>query len=172
MEPPGNKDEILEQFKQGPCILENALAGLSDFELDYAPSKGGWTIRQIVHHIADGDDLWKTAIKIALGNEQSEFTLKWYSAFPQTEWAKRWGYENRRINESLILLKANREHIIQLLEYVPDGWIKSVQFRESNGEIEVLPVGAIIQMQTEHVIHHVKRIREIREEISKTEQES
>ncbi|MEJ2279063.1 MAG: DinB family protein [Candidatus Lokiarchaeota archaeon] len=112
MEPPGNKDEILEQFKQGPCILENALSGLSDFELDYAPSKGGWTIRQIVHHIADGDDLWKTAIKIALGNEQAEFTLKWYLAFPQTEWAKRWNYENRSIDESLILLKANRNHIL------------------------------------------------------------
>jgi len=43
--------------------------------------------RQIVHHIADGDDLWKTYIKIALGNEQAEFTLAWYLAFPQTEWA-------------------------------------------------------------------------------------
>ncbi len=168
MEPPENQDKILELFKQGFGILENALAGLSDFELDYAPSNGGWTIRQIIHHIADGDDLWKTCVKIALGNEQAEFTLKWYSTLPQVVWAKRWCYEKRSISESLALFKANRDHILQLLEYAPDGWNKSVQFRDSNGEIEVVPVGAVIQIQAEHVDHHVKRILAIRQEISST----
>ena len=166
MEPPENQDKILESFKRGPSILENALAGLSNIELDYAPSNGGWSIRQIIHHIADGDDLWKTCIKIALGNEQAEFTLQWYSALPQTEWAKRWSYENRSIDASLTLFRANRNHILQLLECAPDGWSKSIQFRDSNGKIEVVPVGFVIQMQADHVIHHVKRITAIREEIS------
>jgi hypothetical protein len=166
MKPPENQDKILELFKQGPYILENALAGLCDNELDFAPLNGGWTIRQIVHHIADGDDLWKTCIKIALGNEQAEFTLQWYAALPQTEWAKRWNYENRSIDVSLALFKANREHILQLLEYAPNGWTKSVQFREPNGEIEVVPVGFVVQMQADHVIHHIKRIMEIRKEFS------
>ncbi len=168
MEPPENQDKILELFKQGPSILENALVGLSDIELDYAPMNGGWTIRQIIHHIADGDDLWKTCIKIALGNEQAEFTLQWYKALPQTAWAKCWSYENRSIEISIALLKTNRDHIIQLLEYVHDGWSKSVQFRDSNGEIEVVPVGVVIQMQADHVVHHVKRISAIRKEISST----
>ena len=166
MEPPENKDKIIELFKQGPSILENALADLSDIELDYIPSNGSWTIRQIIHHIADGDDLWKTCIKIALGNEQAEFTLRWYSMLPQVEWAKSWSYENRPIVESLTLLKANRSHILQLLKYVPDGWVKSVQFLDSNGKIEVIPVGFVIQMQADHIVHHVKRILEIRQEIS------
>jgi uncharacterized damage-inducible protein DinB len=165
MEPPKDKDKSLELFKQGPSILENALTGLSDTELDYAPLNGGWTIRQIIHHIADGDDLWKTSIKMALGNEQAEFTLQWYSVLPQTEWTKRWSYEKRPIDVSLALFKANRDHILQLLEYAPDGWTKSVQFRDTNGEIEAVPVGFVIQMQADHVVHHVKRILEIRKEI-------
>ncbi len=168
MRPPDDQKKILEIFKQGPSILENALADLSDIELDYAPSNGGWTIRQIVHHIVDGDDLWKTCIKIALGNEQAEFTLKWYLALPQIEWAKRWSYENRSIDASLALLRAIRGHILQLLEYAPDGWTKSVQFQDSNGEIEVVPVGVVIQNQADHVVHHVKRILAIREEIAST----
>ena len=166
MKPPENKNEILELFKRGPGILENALAGLSDIELDYAPSNGGWSIRQIVHHLVDGDDLWKIYIKMALGNEQAEFSLKWYLTFPQTEWAKRWSYENRSIDVSLALLKAIRSHILQLLEFATDGWIKSAQFLDSNGEIEVVPVGFVIQMQADHVVHHVNRILEIRKEIS------
>ena len=168
MRPPDDQKKILELFKQGPRILENALADLSDNELDYVPSNGGWTIRQIVHHIADGDDLWKASIKIALGNEQAEFTLQWYSALPQVEWAKRWSYENRSIDVSLALLRAIRGHILQLLEYAPDGWTKSVQFRNSSGEIEVVPVGFVIQMQADHVVHHVDRIMAIRQEILST----
>lgn len=168
MKPSENKNEILELFKRGPGILENALAGLIDTELDYVPSNEGWSIRQIVHHLVDGDDLWKMYIKIALGNEQAEFTLKWYLALPQTEWANKWSYEKRSIDASLNLFKAIRDHILQLLEYAPDGWTKSAQFRDSNGEIEVVPVGFVIQMQAEHVVHHVNRILEIRKEISST----
>jgi hypothetical protein len=168
MKPPDDQDKILKLFIKGPAILESALAGLSDSELDYVPSNGGWTIRQIVHHLVDGDDLWKIYIKIALGNEQAEFTLQWYLALPQTEWANRWSYEKRSINVSLTLFKAIRGHILQLLEYAPDGWTKSAKFRDSNGEIEVVPVGFVIQMQADHVEHHVKRILEIRKEISST----
>lgn len=168
MEMPKDQDKIIELFKQGVSILENALAGLSNIELDYVPLKGGWTIRQIIHHIVDGDDIWKTCIKIALGNEQTEFTLQWYAALPQTEWAKRWNYNNRSINTSLALFRANRDHILQLLEYAPDGWSKSVQFRDSNGKVEVVPVGFVIKMQADHVVHHVKRILEIRKEIFST----
>lgn len=168
MKPREYQNKILELFKQGPGMLENALADLSDIELDYAPSNGGWSIRQIIHHIVDGDDLWKTCIKIALGNEQAEFSLKWYLALPQREWAKRWSYEKRSIDVSLALFKANRVHILQLLEYAPDVWTKSVQFQEPNGEIEEVSVGFVIQMQADHIVHHVKRISAIRQEISST----
>ena len=166
MEPPANQFEIVELFKQGPALLENALSGLSGTELDYLPSNGGWTIRQIIHHIADGDDLWKTGVRIALGNEEAEFSLKWYMAIPQTEWAKRWNYENRPVDISLELFQTNRKQILQLLEYSENGWIKSVRFQDTNGEFETVPVGVVIQMQADHVVHHVKRIMEIRKEIS------
>lgn len=165
MEAPKNQKEFLELFKQGPAVLEKAVAGLSENELDYVPAKNGWTIRQIVHHLTDGDDLWKTAIKIALGNENAEFSLQWYLALPQTEWAERWSYGKRSIDVSLAMLKAVREHILQLLENNPGGWTKSVRFK-GKGEIETVPVGFIIKMQSDHIAHHVKRIMEIREEIT------
>lgn len=166
MELPENQSGIIELFKQGPGILENTLSGLSDLELDYVPSNGSWNIRQIIHHITDGDDLWKTGIKIAMGNEQAGFTLSWYSMFPQTEWAKRWCYKERSIDESLALFKANRVHILQLLEHIPGAWKKTIHFRDSNGQIEVLPVGAVIKMQADHLLHHINRILAIRKEIS------
>lgn len=166
MESPKDRKKVLELFKEGPNILENAIADLSSSELDYVPSKGGWSIRQIIHHLVDGDDLWKIGIKTALGGVESEFTLNWYTALPQTDWAVHWSYENRSIDVSLNFFKAIRSHVLQMLEHSPDGWTKSVKFANPKGEIELVPVGFIVQMQVDHVEHHVKRILEIREELS------
>jgi uncharacterized damage-inducible protein DinB len=164
MKLPKDKDSVLTRFKEGVALLESALSGLQDTDLDMSPSKGGWTIRQIVHHICDGDDIWKNCIKIALGNEQAEFTLEWYSAFSQKEWADHWAYQLRSIDVSLELFKAIRTHVLQLLENIPDSWNRAVDFRNRNGEIERLPVGFIVEMQATHVEHHVKRILSIRRE--------
>ena len=166
MEAPENKNELIELFGKGPDILEKALEGLSDKELDFTPSKGGWTIRQIVHHLVDGDDIWKHCIKMALGNEEAEFSLKWYLAFPQMEWADNWKYEKRPLDTSLKLLRAMREHVLQLLNYVPDAWTKSARYLEPNGDIEIVPVGFAIQIQANHIVHHIKRITEVKEEMS------
>lgn len=164
MKAPDDQDSVLARYVEGPALLERTLAGIQDSDLDAPPSQGGWTIRQIVHHIVDGDDLWKTCIKVALGNEQAEFTLDWYWELPQDVWANRWAYADRSLDVSLALLKANRSHVLQLLEQVPDGWCRSVGLRKPNGEVEQLPVGAVIEMQADHVVHHVNRILAIRGE--------
>lgn len=165
MKAPDDQDAVLARYMEGPALLERALAGIRDTELDARPAQGGWTIRQIVHHVVDGDDIWKTCIKMALGNEQAEFSLPWYWAHPQEVWAKKWAYENRSLDVSLALLKASRNHIHQLLGQVPDAWHLSVVFRKHNGETERMPVGAVVGINADHVEHHVKRIRAIRSEV-------
>lgn len=145
-------------------LLECAIAGLKDAELDASPANGGWTIRQIVHHIVDGDDLWKAGIKAALGNTPGEFTLAWYWGQPQEIWAERWAYADRSVDVSMALLKAIRAHVSQLLKNVPDGWSRSVGVRKRDGEIVRLSVGAVVEMQADHLEHHVNRITAIRQE--------
>jgi uncharacterized damage-inducible protein DinB len=165
MKPPEDREAVLARFQEGPALLESALTGAQDVDLDAPPAQGGWTIRQIVHHVVDGDDVWKTCIKVALGNEQAEFALDWYWALPQEAWAERWAYAHRSLDVSLALLKANRSHVLQLLEQVPDAWRRSVGFRKHDGDTVRLPVGAVIEMQADHVAHHVKRILAIRREL-------
>jgi hypothetical protein len=159
-----NRDSVLAQYIDGPALLEHAVAGLQDADLDFLPSQGGWTIRQIAHHIVDGDDLWKSCIKAALGNEQGEFTLEWYWTLPQQDWADRWAYAQRSLDVSLALLKANRAHVLQLLEQIPDGWGRSVGVRDSSGETARMPVSEVIEDQADHVVQHVNRILAIRRE--------
>ena len=73
MNAPEDRDGTISRYREGPALLERAVSGLRDADLDRKPSGGGWSIREIVHHIADGDDIWKMCIKMAIGNEQAEF---------------------------------------------------------------------------------------------------
>ena len=159
-----NREKILARYAGGPSQLQKSLRGLTESDLDMAPSAGGWSIREIVHHIADGDDIWKFFIRMALGNENAEFQLDWYQALPQIEWASKWAYARPRVNTSLDLLKVNRTHILNLLDHRPEGWELSAKIREPNGKITGLTVGFVIEMQADHVFHHIRRIREIRRE--------
>ena len=161
MEAPDSKDAVLARYMAGPALLEEALTGIQDSDLDAPPSQGGWTIRQIVHHVVDGDDIWKSCIKMALGNEQGEFSLAWYWTQPQEAWAKHWAYADRSPEVSLALLKANRSHIQQILKKLPDGWHRSVGWLKFSGETERMAVGAIIEMQAGHLEHHVRQIAAI-----------
>jgi len=165
MKAPDDQDSVLARYMEGPAVLERALDGITDAELDAPPSQGGWTIRQTVHHLVDGDDLWKTCIKMALGNEQAEFTLGWYWVHPQEVWAGIWAYETRPLDASLALLRANRNHVRQLLAAVPDGWRRAVGFRKHSGEVESMPVGAVVEINADHLEHHLKQIQAIRSEV-------
>ena len=122
MKSPADKDSVIARYREGPALLERAVAGLKDADLDRAPRKGGWTIRQIVHHIVDGDDLWKLGIKMALGNEQAEFSLNWYRVLSQDDWTKRWAYAQRSIEESLAMFIAIIPDSSGLLLHIPTSY--------------------------------------------------
>ena len=164
MDAPADRAGALSRFHAGLSALEEAVSGLSDDALDAEPPGGGWTVRQNVHHLVDGDDIWKLAIKMAIGHDDVEFALGWYQQMTQQEWADRWAYGSRRIEASLSLLKASREHVLQLLDSTPDAWNRAVLLRQPDGQIERVPVGVIVDMQAEHVFHHLRRIHEILEQ--------
>jgi uncharacterized damage-inducible protein DinB len=156
-------DTILALYANGPAQLEAAIAGLTEEELNLAQSADTWTIRQIVHHVVDGDDIWKIGIKAALGNSSGTFTLQWYWDKPQDEWVKSWDYAGRDLEPSLALFRANRRHILQLLSQMPDAWERSMSIEWPNGQEERITIGYIVEMQAGHVLGHIDDIRTIRQ---------
>jgi uncharacterized damage-inducible protein DinB len=155
---PDAQQNILARYIAGPTQLEAAITGLSEHDLDAAPAEGGWSIRQIAHHIVDGDDIWKVGIKAALGNGEGEFDLQWYWGLPQDTWAERWRYADRDLAPSLALFRANRDHVLQLLREIPDAWMRSIHLTWLNGEREQITVGEIIEMQARHALGHINDI--------------
>ena len=52
-----------------PARIREAVAGLSDTQLDTPYRPGGWTVRQVVHHVADSHMNGFTRAKLALTEE-------------------------------------------------------------------------------------------------------
>ena len=156
-------DAILAHYADGPAQLEAAIAGLTETELNLAQTTDTWTIRQIVHHIVDGDDVWKICIKAALGNSKGIFSLHWYWDVPQDTWVESWDYAGRAIEPSLALFHANRRHIVQLVQQVPNAWERHILIRWPDEQEEQITVGWVIEMQADHVVAHINDIRTIRQ---------
>src|SRR5512141_2596942 len=153
-------EAILALYVDGPAQLDAALTGLAESELDLALTSDSWTIRQIVHHIVDGDDIWKTCIKAALGNTEGLFSLQWYGDKTQIEWAENWKYSSRSIESSLALFRANRHHIVELVQQTPNAWKKSVRIKWSHGEERITIVDVLVS-QAHHVVEHATDIQTI-----------
>ena len=154
---------ILTQYADGPSLLNSALSGLSETDLDLVPGIDSWSIRQIVHHLVDGDDIWKTCIKIALGNSDALFSLQWYAAKPQTEWSECWAYSQRGLKSSLALYRANRSHIMDLLEHIPGALEKSVRFDRPGKEELRITVFDVVELHVQHLAEHIDSIKAIRQ---------
>lgn len=155
--------DILALYAEGPALLEAALNGLTEPDLNLSLADNAWSIRQIVHHLADGDDLWKTCIQAALGNNEGIFTLQWYWDKSQMEWSECWKYSSRSIAPSLALFRANREFIVDLLRQIPDAWDRSIQVQWPQRPMARISVGGVLEMQARHVVDHNKDIHAIRE---------
>jgi hypothetical protein len=156
------RKEIVARYASGIQAVDDAVIGLTENDLDLARAEEKWTIRQIVHHIADAELLWEVAIKSALGNCGCLFDASWYII--DNKWAEPLHYTTRPINGAIELFKAIRHQMLELLEYVPGAWSMYVLFHRANpDEANKWTVGDIVTWQSRHVMIHVEQILETRQ---------
>lgn len=153
-------EETLEGYANGPATLETTVSGLSEEDLGLSSAPGAWNIRQIVHHIADGDDLWSTAIKAALSRSGFHYSQDWYPT--DNAIAEPLDYAGRAIEPSLALFRAHRVHIVQLMQHLPGAWERYIFFRWPGVEAgEQITAGTMIRAQARHAEEHIEAIRRI-----------
>lgn len=99
---------ILEQF---PTQLENLVRNLSDSQLDTVYRPDGWTVRQVVHHVADSHHHSYTRFKWALTEETPVI-----KAYYEDRWAELQDSKTAPIAMSLQHLKAIHYKLAYLLK--------------------------------------------------------
>lgn len=158
---PPDVEAALTAYLDGASELETAVLCLHQAALDLVPEPGAWTVRQIVHHIVDGDTLWAICTKMALAGGEAVFSMQWYWDQEQVQWAEDWAYARRAVAPSLALLRAHREHVVQLIRAVPGAWQRVIRVRWPDDTMQAFTPGAVIEMHTQHVSQHLAEIRRI-----------
>ena len=156
-------DHILNRHVECLNLLRESIHDLQGSELDASSKQNEWTIREIIHHLTDGDYIWKICIQRALTESERPFHLKWYWEKDQVGWSHIWKYSSRKIEPSLALLEANRNHVIELLRKVPGSLSRTVIIKWPGGDQQEVTIAWVLDMQTNHVKGHVEEIRKIRE---------
>jgi hypothetical protein len=154
------QSDTLTHFATDPDRLESAVAGLTEDQLNLAEAPGQWSIRQIVHHLADDCDVWSFGIKrgIAVDGVSVRF-----GPFPGNEpWANALAFERRPIGPALALFRAHRALLAELVSALPASWERCVSAVDDQSQTFQLPVGGALQMLSNHLQEHLATIARIR----------
>ena len=136
-----------------PANLRAAVHGLSDAQLDTPYRPGGWTVRQLVHHVADSHANAYCRIKLALTEENP--TIKPYDE-------ERWAMlpdATLPIEVSLVMLEAIHERWVTLLEALePAQYHRLFTHPEAGGH----DVDWLLALYDWHGRHHTAHLTALR----------
>jgi uncharacterized damage-inducible protein DinB len=139
----------IEEIQRAPMRLSEVVSGLSDEHLD--TKYRNWTIRQIVHHIADSHLNSYSRFKLTLTEERP--TIKPYD---QSQWSLLADAQRADIESSLQLLKGLHARWGYLLRSIsPSAFERSFYHPENQ---EVVPLWRALACYAWHARHHTAQI--------------
>ena len=153
-------ETLLERFRRGAEMIAATSAGMSGGEADFSPAPGKWTARQIVAHLADTELVAAERFRRTLAEDAPSLI-----AFDQDRWASALGYADRRLSDSLDLMRAVRAANFDLLRAQPEAAFARTARHSERGEITLLDM---LRTFTRHVETHAKQIEHVREKYRET----
>jgi hypothetical protein len=144
------RNDLIEKIEQLPQKLEAVVSKLTDIQLDTHIGEGKWTIRQISHHIADGNMNACTRMKLIATEEKP--ILKPYN---QDQWAALADCKSSPIEPTLMILKGLHERWVIFLRSLPEtSWTREGIHLE-NGKVSLFDV---LKTYSNHGESHLQQI--------------
>ncbi len=154
----GEQQVFLEEIAQTPARLRAAVAGLDEKQFDTPYRPGGWTVRQVVHHVPDSHLNSYVRFKLAL--TEDEPTIKTYA---EDRWAELPDNKATPVEVSLTLLDSLHDRWVRLLRSLtPEQWKRT--FRHP--ELGPMTLEKTLALYAWHGRHHVAHITELRKRMS------
>lgn len=152
---PEARSRHIEQITALPAKLRSALRGLSPQQLDTPYREGGWTVRQVVHHVPDSH--MNAYIRFKLALTENVPTIKPYE---EAAWARLKDSEATSIEVSLNLLEALHIRWVNLLRSMKaEDFSRKLNHPESG----VQTLDHVLAIYDWHGNHHVAHITTLRE---------
>ncbi len=152
---PLERAALMDAIAAIPADLRSAVEGLDDAQLDTPYRKDGWTVRQVVHHLADSHLNGYVRFRWALTEDSP--VIKPYE---QEEWARLPDASTAPVSASLDLLDTLHARWLILLRAIST---EDFERRWTNPDVGELSVDRLLQHYVWHGKHHVAHIRSLRE---------
>jgi DinB superfamily len=153
---PEQRLECIARIAAAPASLRKAASRLDDAQLDTPYRDGGWTVRQVVHHVPDSHLNAYARFRLALTEPTP--TIRPYQ---EHLWAELSDARSAPIEVSLALLEALHRRWVMLLRSLgPADWQRRYHHPESGREWSLDEVLAMYAWHGEHHIAHVTRLRD------------
>lgn len=155
---PLSRDErarFIDTIAAVPARLREAIAGLSDAQLETPYRDGGWTLRQVVHHVADSHMNSYIRTKLALSEERPTI-----NRYDEKSWANMADSVVTPVATSAALVEAVHERWVNLLRALPEEGFARTFVHPERGEMSL---DTLLALYAWHGSHHVAHITTTRQ---------
>ena len=148
------RKQFIADIAQAPTALRAAVSGLNSQQIETPYRDGGWTVRQVVHHVPESH--MNAYIRFKLALTEDEPTIKPYM---EDRWARTGDVESTPLEVSLAMLDLLHDRWVRLLRSLkPDDWKRT--FRHP--ELGTVPLEKNLALYAWHGKHHVAHVTELR----------
>jgi len=146
----------ISEIENLPLQIRNSVKGLNDVQLNTPYREGGWTVRQVVHHVADSHMNAYIRFKLALTEEKP--TIKPYL---EKLWAEMDDSINLPVEISLAILESLHVRMVYILKRIKEHELdRNVYHPESKREMSIRFLMALYAWHSRHHVAHITSLRE------------
>jgi uncharacterized damage-inducible protein DinB len=149
--PAAVRKDCIAEFRTSPRQLRDAVRGLTAGQLSSVYRPGGWTLAQVVHHIAESDANAYPRLKYALTEEVPPAVM----VAPQQLWAELPDARSTDIAASLAMFEAIRIRWAQAWESMSEA---GFQRQWKHAHFGLVSVDFLLQQYAWHARHHTAQI--------------
>lgn len=142
--------ELIRRYAEGPRLLEEAVAGISQDELRFSPGSEHWSIHENIVHVADTDLVAAVRMRFVLAEPGATLV-----AFDQNRWAQVLRYSSLSLGTALALFRDVREATTEMLQRAP---VEAWEFTGRNTESGPQTLDWIVEHFADHVHYHLRTI--------------
>ena len=150
-----DRQAFIQQIEDAPASLWSAVTGLSEQQLDTPYREGGWTVRQVVHPLADSHMNAFIRFKLAMTEEQP--TIKPYQ---QERWAEMPDARTAPVVVSLNLFDSVHKRFVALLRSMSAADFGRTMNHPEQG---IVTLDRYLGLYAWHGRHHVAHITSLRD---------
>ena len=151
--------ERIDQIAAAPLLMREAVGGLTESQLDTPYRSGGWSVRQVVHHVPDSHLNAYTRLKLALTEDNPVIR-----PYDETAWAMLVDSRATPIEVSLALLESLHVRFVTLLRALhADEFKRTFKHPDHPGS---QTIDWLVAMYAWHGRHHVAHITSTRQRMN------